>query len=658
MESQYPAISPWSCVFQFCVAVLLVASSESTFAQSRVNIPSIERQKEITKDLEGAYDLTRMESVAKKQDAAMKLMEASRDEGMSTDERYVVLLTVITLTKETSDVAKWLEAVNALVDMFAVDPQKEKSRLLMEFLQARKPGDQHKLAVEEAIAISHVAARENRYADATSLLNSAAASIRRAAGTDSLKKLVTEAISIVAAREKEWKAFQAACKKLEANADDPPANFVVGRWHALQEADWKTALPFLVKANDPKWKAAAQIEQVEPSDAMAQVAIGDAWFEIGEAEVGTARTALHLHAGKWYEEAHPQLDSVLKKQAILKRLDKIASLKATVAPPKKAWHGWPIAAPPPAIVPFDAKQAKRHQEAWASYLKIPVDYTNNIGMKFRLVPPGEYLMGSKDAEIEQALVDAGRDENLKGFIRSEGPQHNVILTQPIYVGVHEVTQVQYEKVMGKSPALFSPMGEGKSHVAGMDTTNHPVEMVSWNDAAEFCTKLTYQAKLKPFYLREGETITLLNGTGYRLPTEAEWEFVCCAGTTTRFWHGDKDDDLVPTAWSGMNAGERTHAVGKLQANPFGIFDLHGNVWEWVHDGWQPTYYGEFINKPAINPSGSFPAGLQRVIRGGAWNDIPSWCRARNRFPREPTFRKDNLGFRVSLMTVGSHVNRP
>jgi len=324
-------------------------------------------------------------------------------------------------------------------------------------------------------------------------------------------------------------------------------------------------------------------------------------------------------------------------------------IKGSEAPAKVGWHGWPADAPPPAIAPFDAEHARKCQEAWAAYLKVPVEYTNSIGMKFRLIPPGEFLMGSTPAEIDKALALTGDDVRWKTLIRSEGPQHRVILTQPIYLGVHEVTQAEYEQVMGKNPSNFSPTGGRKDAVAGLDTTRHPVEMVSWNDAAEFCAKLSQSEKLEPFYSRAGEAITFLKGTGYRLPTDAEWEFACRAGTTSRFWIGDEDEDLVPVAWYGVNSGGRTHTVGKLQANPFRLLDMPGNVWEWVQDEWWGgTYYSEFTERPAINPSGPVSSGSQRLIRGGYWNDPAFICRGSSHHADRPGSRFDAIGLRVSL----------
>jgi len=316
--------------------------------------------------------------------------------------------------------------------------------------------------------------------------------------------------------------------------------------------------------------------------------------------------------------------------------------------PAPGWHGWPIDAPPPAIAPFNAEQAQQHQAAWAKYLGVPVEYTNSLGMKFRLIPPGEFTMGSTPTEIEAALKVAGENQRWHDGINSEGPQHKVILTQPIYLGVHEVTQGQYEQVMGKNPSHFAPMGAGKDVITGMDTTNHPVEMVNWNDAAEFCAKLSQRDKLKPFYSRADETVTRLGGTGHRLPTEAEWEFACRAGTTSKYWIGDNDADLIQTGWFILNSGGRTHAVGELKSNPFGLYDMHGNVWEWVQDWWEPTYYRQFHGAAAIDPIGPASDGSQRVLRGGYSNHNACNCLASTRGANAPTSHSSHFGFRVAL----------
>ena len=331
---------------------------------------------------------------------------------------------------------------------------------------------------------------------------------------------------------------------------------------------------------------------------------------------------------------------------------KVEITKSEISDPK-GWHGWPADAPPPAIAPFNAEQAKQHQKAWAKYLNIDVEYTNSIGMKFRLIPPGEFMMGSTAAEIEEALIKyADKDKMYQHMIKSQAPQHKVILTQPIYLGVNEVTQAEYEKVMGVNPSYFSPMGGGKDAVAGMDTGSHPVEMVSWNDAAEFCAKLSKQEELKPFYLRADETVIPLNGTGYRLPTEAEWEYACRAGTTTKYWIGDKEEDLLRAGWLATNAGVRTYAAGELKANPYGLCDIHGNVSEFVQDMWDLDYYSEFAKTPASDPVNPHSDTFPRVIRGGHAAHDAVGCRAAYREAYPFASPAGHIGFRVALTVTG------
>ncbi|MBX3450957.1 MAG: SUMF1/EgtB/PvdO family nonheme iron enzyme [Planctomycetaceae bacterium] len=322
--------------------------------------------------------------------------------------------------------------------------------------------------------------------------------------------------------------------------------------------------------------------------------------------------------------------------------------QSTTLASQSDWHGWPADAPKPAIAPFDAAQAKRHQDEWAAYLKVPVEYTNSIGMKFRLVPPGEFVMGSTPDEIEAALKVSFDDQHWRECIQSGAPQHKVILTWPIFVGITEVTQMQYERVTATNPSYFSATGTGKEAVAGLETGHYPAEMVSWNGATQFCAKLSEQESLKPSYRIVGESVVTVEGDGYRLPTEAEWEFVCRAGTTTQFWSGDDPDSLLLTAWFGGNSGAKTHPVGEADANPFGLFDVHGNVWEWVQDSWDPAYYGTFTDRAAVNPMPSFSAGDQRVVRGGHWSAAPTYCRASLRFASLPTSQTHLVGFRTVL----------
>jgi formylglycine-generating enzyme required for sulfatase activity len=260
-------------------------------------------------------------------------------------------------------------------------------------------------------------------------------------------------------------------------------------------------------------------------------------------------------------------------------------------------------APPPAIAPFDAAQAKVYQKAWADHLGVPVESKNSIGMKFVLIPPGEFKMGSPESEPGRQDIET---------------QHPVTLTAPFSLGVYEVTQSQYEHVMGINPSRFK----------GPD---NPVEAVSRNAAVAFCRKLTDLPEEKSA------------GREYRLPTEAEWEYACRAGTTTAFSFGDDATKLGKYAWFEGNSGETTHAVGEKLPNPWSVYDMHGNAWEMCEDKYAPYQSGA-----ATNPRGP-DEGSYHVRRGGGWNCYSAeYCRSALRVTVDPTFRTISSGFRLVL----------
>jgi formylglycine-generating enzyme required for sulfatase activity/serine/threonine protein kinase len=262
--------------------------------------------------------------------------------------------------------------------------------------------------------------------------------------------------------------------------------------------------------------------------------------------------------------------------------------------------------------------------------------TNSIGMKMNLIPAGEFLMGAPDGE-----PDSDADEK---------PQHRVRISRPFYLGIYEVTQAEYEKVMGINPSRFSASGPERDRVAGKDTSRFPVEWVSWDDAVNFCNKLSEIEKLRPCYYSDRELA--FDGKGYRLPTEAEWEYACRAGTTTAFAFGP---ELTPKdarfAFASEFESYSPVPVGKYRPNGFGIYDMHGNVWEWCFDGYDPQYYAT-LPALATDPVRHAVAS-GRIIRGGAWGyNRPSSVRSAKRGRETFALRSKYLGFRVARVQSG------
>ncbi|MDA7620622.1 formylglycine-generating enzyme family protein [Verrucomicrobia bacterium] len=234
-----------------------------------------------------------------------------------------------------------------------------------------------------------------------------------------------------------------------------------------------------------------------------------------------------------------------------------------------------------------------------------------LNLDMMAIPAGTFVMGSPDDE---------KDRDPMSIV--EGPQTTVTITKPFWLGKTEVTQAQWKAVMGNNP----------SHFKGDEL---PVEMVSWNDVAAFCKKLN-----------EMKRDTLPAGYHYTLPTEAQWEYACRAGTTTRFYFGDDPDyvELENYAWCGDNSSGKTHPVGEKLPNDWGLYDMHGNVWEFCLD-WNGDYPGGSVSDLQGPQSSS--------IRGGGWFGGVRHSRSAARTDWDPGLPFDTNGFRVALSSVPS-----
>ena len=235
---------------------------------------------------------------------------------------------------------------------------------------------------------------------------------------------------------------------------------------------------------------------------------------------------------------------------------------------------------------------------------LPKKFVNSTGMRFKLILPGVFMMGDND-------------------LKNSRPVHKVEITEPFYLGVFPVTQREWKIVMGTNPSYFK----------GDDL---PVENVSWYDCKQFINKLN---------VMEGNNV-------YRLPTEAEWEYACRAGSESKYCFGDDVTLLHDYAWFDENSDDMTHPVGTKKPNKWGLYDMHGNVWEWCQDVYDESYYE---HSPSIDPQGP-SKGKRRGFRGGSFYDPDLRCTSANRYGFPPDYSHEDIGFRVLRIVDDMNMN--
>jgi len=261
----------------------------------------------------------------------------------------------------------------------------------------------------------------------------------------------------------------------------------------------------------------------------------------------------------------------------------------------------PVPAPEPATQPAPAPQPSQAAPPPSASIAPSGDkkeFTNSIGMKFVLIPAGTFIMGSPASEPDRSDNET---------------QHQVTLSRSYYMQTTEVTQGQWTAIMGNNPSQFKDCGD-----------NCPVENISWQDAQEYIKRLN---------MREGTN-------KYRLPTEAEWEYACRAGSQSRFSFGDAVGSLDLYGWYEGNSGNRTHPVGQKEPNAWGLYDMHGNVCEWVQDR-----YGDYPVGAVTDPTG--PSSGTGILRGGSTGSIAWICRCACRV-LTARYERIKIGFRVVL----------
>ena len=478
--------------------------------------------------------------------------------------RFVLLKESLEVAVVAADVSLCSQALEALDRFFTIDVASISQDAAIRVLRQAPPDDPAVVAWVADVAGQLVAAEQ--YDSARKL---AAMAIMRPAARKN--ESVLARLKAAQSAVDEYEKVKPALAVLKTKPDDPAANLTAGRFLILIRADWPAGLSHLAKCDKPKIKEAATRDLANPAGSAEQFDVAGLWWTQAREDVAL-QARFEERAAHWYAQARPQLEEL--KRALAEK--RIADVAARTTP-----SGTPVVLAPAG-------------GGTTSGRELTLDLGNKVTMKLVLIPAGKFLMGSPETE--------------KGRSKDEA-QHEVTISKPFHLGVTEVTQEQYETVMGNNPSAF----KGKTN---------PVENVSWNDAVEFCKKVS---------AKTGKTV--------RLPTEAEWEYACRAGTAGQ--HAGKSDGM---GWLEGNSGKSTHSVGQKQANAWGLYDMHGNVWEWCEDG-----YGEYPAGAANDPKG-LPTGTDRVLRGGSWGNSSQDCRSARRFRFAPVHRYYRLGFRVALET--------
>jgi formylglycine-generating enzyme required for sulfatase activity len=488
-----------------------------------------------------------------------------------------------------------LEAVQGAAGFFDVDALALKYTALSAAAKAAKAPEDFATLAEalQALIDDLVAADRYEAADQAAALS---VQVSRKSNDVSLSTRAAARSREVADAKILYQSMKGVLEAQSRNPDDPGANLEIGRFLCFVKGSWDLGLRFLVKSSDAELKELAQKEVAAPLLPSDRVALADGWFDLVEKEKSPLRKgALLTHARGIYESAQPGASTLLRAK-IEKRLgdiDAAALAAGTVSGTRD---------------------------------RVTLDLGGGLRMELIYIKPGVFAMGGTQAP------PAGDDR-----WADERPAHRVTLTKGYYLGKTEVTRGQFAAFVKATGYKTEAEREGKAwgragFLAGNNwltptfpqTDDHPATCISWNDAKAFCD---WAAKK--------------TGRGVRLPMEAEWEYACRAGANTRWSFGDDESAIGDYAWTDRNSGDQTHPVGQKKPNAWGLYDMHGNVWEWCLDGAGP-YSGD-----AVDPAGPF-SGVLRCRRGGSCFHPAVEGRAAFRGSSWVGLMASDTGFRAAL----------
>jgi len=573
---------------------------------------------------------------------AKRLLAQALNPTSDTTGKYVLMLMAADLAASARDADTAFQAVDQMAEAFAVDRFAMKTGILGGWAKNARTSDARRSLVEQAMRVGDEALDAGNL-EAAKELGKLAASKLSLLRDKSLAQQLKAYRQQLAEAGKDSEELQAARAALAKDPHDSQANLVVGQYLCFTKGDWEKGLPRLAQGSDEKLKGLALQELTSPpTESSEQVAMADAWWEIAQSRRRLQMDAIKIHAGQWYRRAEAALAAGLVKTNVAKRLAEVSKLQNQSL------------LPPPAIAPFAATEAKRIQKQWADHLGVPVEDTNSIGMPLALIPPGEFDMGSTPEQIAWAFAEGKRCQRKPGYfdrVLSEAPPHHVAITKPFYLGTCPVTQAEYEMLMGTNPSGYTgkqvdasafkpPMSDveakyrvdQRKKMVGTDTRRHPVDTVSWVEAMEFCRRLSALPAE-----RAARRV-------YRLPTEAEWEYACRAGTTTLWSSGDDEASPLEYAWYNKNSGMITHPVGEKKPNAWGLLDMYGNVCQWCADGFIADFYKQSPPSDPVAPN----ARGNCVLRGADALGAPTNLRSAGRNCDGPVSHHHSHGFRVAV----------
>jgi formylglycine-generating enzyme required for sulfatase activity len=545
--------------------------------------------------------------------------------------RYVLCCLARDVAIAGQDERLAIESVDELRRAFAVDAWAMKLDTVGRLANGARPAAARGDLARLALTLAEEAMQADEVSTADELVRLALVEASKAHD----RGLVTRAHAAAKKIQELLKVGSAATvarAQLDAHPADAAAHLALGRYLCLAKGDWETGLPHLARGDDAelkaladddlkhiplRWRPEAGVRPPAPVPAAAAMKLADRWWDRAEKASGRERECMLVRAGYWYEEV--------------------------AAGPEAAQYSSTLDLRRRAL----AKQA----------IEIPhkTVMVNSLGMPLVLIPAGQFEMGSTPAELAWAEAGGKRDKAIEWYferVSHEAPQHRVEISKPFYLGMYAVTQAEYEKVMGVNPSAFTarqmpdsafktPQPAGylklrgvcRQRAVGKDTSRCPVESVGWEDAMEFCHRLSAMP---------GERLSGPGRREYRLPTEAEWEYACRAGTTTHWYCGDDEGGLADVAWFAGNSEGITHPVGQKRPNAWGLFDMHGNVMQWCADFYGPDYYAQ---SPHNDPDGPSSAA-DHVLRGGCRANRAAICRSAFRNHAGPVDHSFDFGLRV------------